>query len=84
MRAVQPDAAYDVVYLDPPYYVKGSQLYLSFYDEADHAALAKALRNERRFKWVLSYDNAPEVRASTIRKSFPRPWNFSKRRGDTL
>lgn len=51
------------VYLDPPYYVKGSQLYLSFYDEADHAALAKALRNERRFKWVLSYDNAPEVRA---------------------
>lgn len=51
------------VYLDPPYYEKGSQLYLNCYDAADHKALALALSKERRFPWVLSYDNVPPVRA---------------------
>jgi DNA adenine methylase len=57
------NAARTFVYLDPPYYRKGSQLYLNFYDPEDHAALARMLRTERRFPWVLSYDNVSEVRA---------------------
>ena len=55
-------AARTFVYLDPPYFRKGSQLYLNFYDPEDHAKVAKALTRERRFRWVMSYDNAPEIR----------------------
>jgi DNA adenine methylase len=52
-----------LIYLDPPYYVKGRGLYRNFYDHSDHLAIAKALR-PRSFKhpWLVSYDNAPEIR----------------------
>jgi len=46
------------LYLDPPYYVKGRELYVS--GELDHGALATALMSAEDF--VLSYDDAPEVR----------------------
>jgi DNA adenine methylase len=53
-----------LVYLDPPYYVKGRGLYRNFYRHDDHLAIAKLLQS-RRFKrpWVVSYDNAEEIRA---------------------
>lgn len=49
------------VYLDPPYYTKGSQLYLNHYTSADHTALAEYLSNAP-FTWVMSYDNDPAIR----------------------
>lgn len=49
------------VYLDPPYYAKGSQLYLNHYTPADHAALAAYL-SSTTFAWVMSYDNEPAIR----------------------
>jgi DNA adenine methylase len=49
------------VYLDPPYYSKGSQLYLNHYTPAAHAALADYL-SEVTFPWVMSYDNALQIR----------------------
>lgn len=49
------------VYLDPPYFVKGKDLYLNFYTAEDHQRLAAFLRSAQ-FKWVLSYDNVPEIR----------------------
>lgn len=44
------------IYLDPPYYQKGSCLYMNAFKKEDHAVLAdrvKLLRN----KWMVSYDN---------------------------
>lgn len=55
-------AARTFVYLDPPYYKKGSQLYLNFYEPEDHARVASVLLKERRFLWAMSYDNVPEIR----------------------
>lgn len=49
------------VYLDPPYYAKGRQLYLNHYTPADHSALAEFL-SDVTFPWVMSYDNVPEIR----------------------
>lgn len=51
-----------LIYLDPPYYVKGKGLYRNYYEHDDHAAIAKLLQS-RGFKWpwVVSYDNAEEV-----------------------
>lgn len=50
------------IYLDPPYYVKGSRLYLNYYQDSDHRQLAQFLRKIRKIKWLVTYDNAPEIR----------------------
>jgi DNA adenine methylase len=51
-----------LVYLDPPYFVKGQQkLYANYYRADDHAAVASALSNYA-WPWVVSYDAAPEIR----------------------
>jgi DNA adenine methylase len=54
--------ANSLVYLDPPYFVKGQQkLYANFYRADDHAAVASALTNCPWY-WVVTYDAAPEIR----------------------
>lgn len=52
-----------IVYLDPPYYVQGSRLYLNHYKDEDHKRLAKFLNGNRRGRWLLTYDNVKEIRA---------------------
>lgn len=52
-----------LVYLDPPYYVKGAGLYRNFYKHDDHVRIANLLGSERfRRPWVVSYDNADEIK----------------------
>lgn len=47
------------MYLDPPYYEKGKELYPVFMQPEEHEALAKSLH--KRKDWVLSYDMCPEI-----------------------
>lgn len=49
-------------YIDPPYFDKGSFLYLNAFKPKDHDKLAEVLRNNRNAKWILSYDNARYIR----------------------
>jgi DNA adenine methylase len=51
-----------LIYLDPPYYVKGSDLYLHYYEHDDHVKIAKRVAKLKKENWIVSYDNAPEVR----------------------
>ncbi len=52
-----------LVYLDPPYYVKGAGLYRNSYKDDDHKAIAKLmLSGSFTFPWIVSYDNAEEIR----------------------
>ena len=51
-----------LTYLDPPYFGKGRDLYMSYYSKADHAAIATKLRRYR-LPWVLTYDDCAEIRA---------------------
>ena len=44
------------IYLDPPYYRKGADLYMNFYREQDHQELAKYVKRLDK-KWMISYDN---------------------------
>lgn len=48
-------------YLDPPYYHKAEQLYGYTFDEDEHANLRNFLSELNR-PWLLSYDDAQEVR----------------------
>ncbi|GBG13516.1 DNA adenine methylase [Novimethylophilus kurashikiensis] len=49
-------------YLDPPYYHKAEQLYGYYFDKEGHARLRDYLIASKA-KWMLSYDDAPEVRS---------------------
>lgn len=53
-----PDA---LIYLDPPYYVKGNDLYQHGFTEGDHQRLADLLKNSGH-AWLLSYDDCPAIR----------------------
>lgn len=51
-----------LVYLDPPYFVKGHKLYKNFYNPADHLEIASELKRKRKANWIVSYDDVPEIR----------------------
>lgn len=51
-----------LIYLDPPYYVKGQGLYRNFYEHEDHVKIANLLqKNGFARPWVVSYDNVTEI-----------------------
>lgn len=54
--------ARSLLYLDPPYYVKGQEmLYANYYGPADHADISSLVRHLNRH-WVVSYDETREIR----------------------
>jgi DNA adenine methylase len=51
-----------LIYLDPPYYVKGQGLYRNFYEHEDHVKIANLLQKKNfSSPWVVSYDNVTEI-----------------------
>lgn len=53
-----------LIYLDPPYFVKGRELYHDFYQPGDHANVAKFVVGGRlRQRWMVSYDNVKQIRS---------------------
>lgn len=50
-----------LVYLDPPYYVKGWRPYEGDYSHDGHANIAKLVKEQIDQYWVVSYDNVPEA-----------------------
>ncbi len=50
-----------LIYADPPYFEKGSQLYLNAFDKADHEGLARQLNESSSANWLLTYDDCPEI-----------------------
>ncbi|CAL2111096.1 DNA adenine methylase [Tenacibaculum sp. 190130A14a] len=49
------------IYLDPPYYCKGKDLYVNFYKHQDHVFLSDKIKEIENIKWLLSYDNQKEI-----------------------
>lgn len=47
--------------IDPPYFVKGQELYTNFYTPSNHRDLSNAIRR-LKCNWMLTYDDVPEVR----------------------
>jgi len=51
-----------LIYLDPPYYAKGRELYYNFYNHEDHAAVAEYVQDHvTDQQWIVSYDNVPAI-----------------------
>ena len=52
-----------LIYLDPPYYVKGRELYYDFYQHEDHERVASFVTDKIvRQSWIVSYDNVQAIR----------------------
>jgi DNA adenine methylase len=49
------------LYCDPPYYVKGPELYQYGFSTADHLRLSEVLKSCKN-PWLLSYDDCEEIR----------------------
>lgn len=61
LKDIQGDLpAKSLIYLDPPYYHKGSQLYRNHYRPEDHAAIAAAV-GDIKTPWLVTYDNCAEI-----------------------
>lgn len=49
--------------IDPPYVVKGSRLYTSYFKEADHRNLAAVIAEQLRDSpWIITYDDSELIR----------------------
>ena len=52
-----------LIYLDPPYYAKGRQLYMDYYRPSDHQAIAESVQDASQpFNWIVSYDNVEAIK----------------------
>lgn len=51
------------MYLDPPYFGWGDNLYLCSFSQSEHKRLARRLMEERELPWVLSYDDTEDARS---------------------
>jgi len=51
-----------LIYLDPPYYAKGRELYYDFYKHDDHISVASHVQSKIiNQKWIVSYDNESAI-----------------------
>lgn len=51
-----------IFYFDPPYYLKGPSLYMSHYQHDDHEKVSREIKKIKNAKWIVSYDNTPEIK----------------------
>jgi DNA adenine methylase len=52
---------FSFVYLDPPYYKEGKNLYRYYYQDVDHTRLARHISHQE-FPWLISYDDDAFIR----------------------
>lgn len=66
------------IYLDPPYYMKGSRLYTDYYRPEDHTTIAEYVQNSLWMPWIVTYDNAKEIaKLYSARRTFLYNLNYS-------
>lgn len=49
------------IYFDPPYFQKGHQLYMNFFNYEDHLRIEKMISKMVNCDWIITYDNEPEI-----------------------
>ena len=69
-----------LIYLDPPYYVKGGNLYQNHYKPSDHEVIASTIQGLKNRYWLVSYDSVPEIELLYSACNFKRyELNYSAR-----
>lgn len=50
-----------LTYFDPPYFQKGKQLYLNFFDLQDHKEIKSLIEKQVKCDWIITYDDTKEI-----------------------
>lgn len=58
---IQNETTLSTLYLDPPYFIKGNDLYNIGFSNEEHIKLSNLLKNTNH-NWILSYDDCDEIR----------------------
>jgi DNA adenine methylase len=67
-----------LIYLDPPYYAKGSRLYTDYYQHGDHERIAKYIQTHVAQPWIVTYDNVDAIALLySGRRRMPYDLNYS-------
>ncbi|MFM9348901.1 DNA adenine methylase [Streptococcus uberis] len=68
-----------LTFFDPPYFIKGKQLYTNFYEHVDHLELRDCIEDYMsNHKWILTYDFHEEIqRLYSNFEYFPYILNYS-------
>jgi DNA adenine methylase len=61
LKMVQSLPKKALFYLDPPYYMKGQDLYENHYSHDDHVRLASLLSERVHRPWIVSYDAVSQI-----------------------
>ncbi len=48
-------------YIDPPYYVKGKELYEHHYNHDDHVNISNIIKSIKNQNWIITYDYVPQI-----------------------
>ena len=56
------DSQNSFIFLDPPYYVQGENLYFNFYSDQNHLELSDLLKLNNDKNWFLTYDNVERIK----------------------
>ena len=59
-KIVLPKYENRFTYYDPPYYIKGAELYKNFLTHDDHVCISKMIQKDLS-NWLVTYDNVPEI-----------------------
>ena len=71
------------IYFDPPYFAKGKQLYLNFFNYDDHVRIEKIISSKVKCDWIITYDNAPQIEQiyrNYVLKKFELNYSVAKKR----
>lgn len=73
------DADNTFIFFDPPYFVQGKNLYMSFFDDKQHEVLAKNILSLEKYHWITTYDHAPQISElySSASKRYEYSLNYS-------
>lgn len=62
MRHVDADLpARSLIFVDPPYFAKGADLYANYYAPEDHARVRRTIASLTK-PWLVTYDDVPDIR----------------------
>ncbi len=56
-----PNNTNTIFYFDPPYYIKGSSLYMNSYQDKQHKELSNVIKKIKNIHWIISYDDTKEI-----------------------
>lgn len=67
-----------LIYFDPPYYLKGKDLYVNHYKHEDHILVSEMINGLNEHKWLVSYDSTAEIKSMyKSKKQFEYRLNYS-------